>query len=262
MSKEKIFLIGPGIKTEFWLEFYDNVTKTNECEIDIILVGHRRPDFDLPDNFKFVYSSESPTVCAQIAYEKAYELAKETDYIQNTPDDVLYSENHFDKIIKAYKTEEEKDPENDLLMVGPASYNGDERNVMALFTSADHWDQKNRNAAIQRAGGTEEDLGSKLEGPCLLVGNFSTVKTSKALGGINASFDALYWDCDQVLICHSMGGRVVVFEKDQVEPVVERHQSNSRLYAIHGQQDYNRLCNLWDIRSHDGKTWSVTRKEE
>tara|TARA_S200000501_G_scaffold326705_1_gene325427 strand:- start:665 stop:1462 length:798 start_codon:yes stop_codon:yes gene_type:complete len=262
LTRDKVFLVGPAIKTEFWLEFYQSASNSKNCDIEIIFVGHNLPDFNLPENFHFIYSNKTPTECAILAYEKAYRLGKESDFVQNTADDVLYSENHFDRLISAYREQEEKYGKEELIMCGPASYNGDEQNIMALFPHAEHWDQRTRDAAIQRAGGTEKDLGSRLEGPSLPTGNFSTIKTSKALGGINTTFQALYWDCDQAMVCHSMGGKVVIFGKEKVEAVKERKYSKSRLYSIHGHRDYDHLCSIWDVRSHDGETWTVIRKEK
>ncbi|HAI42364.1 MAG TPA: hypothetical protein DCM40_31760, partial [Maribacter sp.] len=90
-------------------------------------------------------------------------------------------------------------------------------NLMALFAAADckhPVDISRRQEACRRAGGTEKDLGCLLEGPALPTGNFSTIATSKLLGGINTSYEAIYWDCDQAMVCHSLGGKVIIFESD------------------------------------------------
>mgnify|MGYP003648224814 CR=1 FL=1 len=255
--KNKVILVAPAIKIQFWKEFYKNVIQ-NDCDIEIIFVGHREPNFNLPANFHYIYSKERPTLCAEIAYNKAYELGG--DYIQNTADDCLYSANHFDKLISAIKKEEEKYSKDELIMVGPASYNGDQLNIMALFPDRDHWDKDSRGGACRRAGGTEEDLGCDGEGPTLPTGNFSSIETSKKLGGIDTRYHALYWDCDQAMICHSMGGKVLIYPKEIVPPVIERKKSNSTLWGRFGRQDYNLLTSLWDVRSHDGETWTVKRK--
>tara|TARA_R100000664_G_C2760058_1_gene150675 strand:- start:10917 stop:11705 length:789 start_codon:yes stop_codon:yes gene_type:complete len=262
MARDKVFLVAPAIKTKFWKEFYRNVMN-NDCEIELIFVGHHRPNFKLPPNFHYIYSEKSPVVCAEIAYNKAYEIGKDTDFIQNTADDCLYSKNHFDKLISAYREEEAILDPGTPILCGPASYNGDVKNLMALFAAADCTnpvDKRRRVEACIRAGGTEKDLGCSLEGPSLPTGNFSTILTSKQLGGINTTFEALYWDCDQAMVCHSLGGKVVIFEKDRVEPVVERRNSHSFLYSRFGIKDFEHLNNLWDVRSYDGKNWNVKRK--
>jgi len=260
----KVILVAPAIKTNFWKQFYRNVTD-NQCEIEIIFVGHKKPNFHLPDNFHYIYSTESPTVCAKIAYDKAYEIGDDKDFIQNTADDCLYSKNHFDKMIAAYQQEKEKYPPNTPIMCGPASYTNGVKNLMALFAAANTTnpvDMKRRKEACLRAGGTEKDLGCPLEGPALPTGNFSTILTSKKLGGINTSFSAIYWDCDQAMICHSIEGKVIIFDKERVEPVIERKDSNSRLYGIHGKKDFELLINSWDVKSYDGKQWTVKRKQK
>ena len=262
MKKNKVFLVAPAIKTQFWKEFYKNVMQ-NDCKIQIIFVGHEWPNFRLPSNFHYLYSNSSPVECAKLAYEKAYELADDDDFIQNTADDCLYSKNHFDDLIVAYKKQELIYPDTPILC-GPTSYDGDTANLMALFAAVDCTDPVHiarRKEACERAGGTEDDLGCGLEGPALPTGNFSTIKTSKLLGDINTLYQAIYWDCDLAMMCHSLGGKVVIFDKEEVKPVIERQKSNSTLYSRFGSKDFSLLNNLWDVRSHDGKTWTVKRKE-
>ena len=260
--KDKVILVAPAIKIGFWKEFYMNVMK-NDCDIELIFVGHEKPNFKLPNNFHYIYSSENPTICAEMAYSRAYEIGG--DYIQNTADDCVYSENHFDIILKAIKEEEEKYGKDELILCGPASYNGEVINLMALFAAADCTnpvDKHRRKLACIRAGGSEKDLGCPLEGPALPTGNFSSVETSKKLGGIDTRFRALYWDCDQAMRCHAKNGKVIIYNKEKVQPVVERKNSYSTLWSKFGRQDYELLVSSWDVRSHDGKTWTVKRKEE
>jgi len=254
-NRNKVAIVAPAIKTFFWKEFYDNLTK-NDCKFEIIFVGHQTPNFTLPDNFHFIYSDKSPTHCASIAYSKAYET--DCHYIQNVADDCLYQNNHFDKLIAAY--EEQRRHDGDFLVCGPQSYNGNVKNVMALFPDIDHRDVQSRKNACIRAGGTEKHLGCRSEGPLLPTGNFSTIETSKKIGDIDLNFKALYWDCDLVMKLHSMNGKVAIFDSNKVSSVIERHNSMSRLYRMFGQLDYNYLVSKWDVRSTDGKTWNVTEK--
>ena len=261
MIKNKVFLVAPAIKTEFWKEFYLNVSQ-NKCEIEIIFVGHEKPNFKLPPNFHYIYSDESAPVCAKIAYEKAYELGSDDDFLQNTADDCLYAKNHFDRMIESYIKEESKLDQGTPLMCSPASYTNGVKNLMALFADAQTThpvDIRRRREACERAGGTEEDLGCPLEGPALPTGNFSRISTAKKAGEIDTSYSGIYWDCDHAMSCHSIGGRVIIFEKEEASPVNERKNSNSRLYSIFGHKDFKKLCDSWDVRSHDGETWTITK---
>ena len=66
MSDIKISLIGSAFRTNNWLKIYDSVKK-NKIGFEIVYVGPNKPDFQLPDNFRFIQSDVKPVQCIEIA---------------------------------------------------------------------------------------------------------------------------------------------------------------------------------------------------
>ena len=88
--KPKISIIASAIRTELWLNLYNSLL-SNETPFEIIFVGNKKPDFNLPANFKYIYSITKPSQCYEIGFREAI-----GDLINWSADDVIYSERALD----------------------------------------------------------------------------------------------------------------------------------------------------------------------
>jgi len=86
MEKPIISLFASAVKTYFWLDMYEQLSLNNKVPFEIVFAGNVRPEFDLPENFYYIYSEANPIQC----YETARRNSK-GKYIMFTGDDVMYS---------------------------------------------------------------------------------------------------------------------------------------------------------------------------
>ena len=98
MSKPIFSLIAAAHRTKDWMGFYNSI-KTN-LPFEVIFVGEKRPDFQLPENFIYIYSEVKPTQCAEIALRHA-----QGELISWTADDAEYEPYALDKSYEVYKKE-------------------------------------------------------------------------------------------------------------------------------------------------------------
>ncbi len=106
MNKPVISLCGSAIRTKYWLNTYNKFKETNKVPFEMIYAGDVKPDFDLPENFKFIYTEVKPSQCAYIACMQA-----QGEYIMHTNDDWVYSDGCLDQVLKEISA----DPENMML---------------------------------------------------------------------------------------------------------------------------------------------------
>ncbi len=85
-------------RIENWLELYKSLTPTN-IPFEIVFVTDRKPNFDLPEEFKIIYSTVKPAQC----YEIAFRQAKGT-LIMWTSDHALFNPKALDYIYELYRT--------------------------------------------------------------------------------------------------------------------------------------------------------------
>ena len=98
MDKPVFSLIAAAHRTKDWMSFYNSI-KTN-LPFEVIFVGEKTPDFTLPDNFKYIYSTVKPTQCAEIAVRQS-----QGELISWTADDAEYESYALDKGYDLYKKE-------------------------------------------------------------------------------------------------------------------------------------------------------------
>ena len=81
-----------------WLDCYNSL-KDNKLEWELIFVGPNTPPFELPSNFKYIYSTTKPAQCYEIAFRQA-----QGELIHWTADDSLYPPSALDNIYNLYQT--------------------------------------------------------------------------------------------------------------------------------------------------------------
>lgn len=187
MNKPIISIIGPAHRTHFWKEFYRSVS-FNEVPIEIIFVTDKKPDFTLPSNFKWIYSTVKPVQCVEIALREA-----QGDIIHWTADDTIYNSGCFDN---AYKTYQEFGFNNMVYFKCFEETRGkwlDKTNGHFLFENVPTIAKVSRSLRMMPYG---------------LMGR----QLIKDVGGIDSQFIAGQWENDLVLRAYSQGSTMVFCE--------------------------------------------------
>jgi hypothetical protein len=66
MSDIKVSLFASAVRTKDWMRFYNSL-KDNKLKWEVVFVGNVKPDFVLPENFKWIYADVKPCQCYEIA---------------------------------------------------------------------------------------------------------------------------------------------------------------------------------------------------
>ena len=85
MSKPVISLVASANRFEYWMRFYNSLSG-NEVPYEVVFVGDKKPNFELPSNFKYIHATCKPAQCYQIGF-----WAAEGDLIAWTADDASYN---------------------------------------------------------------------------------------------------------------------------------------------------------------------------
>jgi len=71
MEKPIISIIATAARPQLWEQFYKEVTDGNITPFEIVFVGPNRPNFALPENFRYIYSEAKPVQCLEMACRNA-----------------------------------------------------------------------------------------------------------------------------------------------------------------------------------------------
>lgn len=93
MSQYDISLCASAIRVKDWQTFYKS-TQQNSCKVEVVFVGDVVPDFDLPENFKFIYAPVKPAQCWEAAIRKS-----SGRYVSITADDAEYIAGSLDVMV-------------------------------------------------------------------------------------------------------------------------------------------------------------------
>jgi hypothetical protein len=99
MPNVKISVQGPANRPHLWDYFYETLSM-NTIDFEIVFVGNVKPDFKLPDNFKFIYSNVNPAQCEFIS-----SLYSSGELLLTSGDDFHYSPYCLDMLYEKYRTE-------------------------------------------------------------------------------------------------------------------------------------------------------------
>ena len=94
MNKPIISVFASAYRIHWWRGMYDSLA-TNKVSFEIVFVGQNKPDFKLPNNFKYIYSNVKPAQCLEIALKQAT-----GEFIMNMSDDWLFSDSFLDNLCK------------------------------------------------------------------------------------------------------------------------------------------------------------------
>ena len=89
------------MRPQVWQSFFDSL-KGNQYPIEVIFVGHIKPDFELPDFVTYIYATVKPSQCYEIGFRTA-----KGELIACTADDATYNHintNNLDILYDFYKS--------------------------------------------------------------------------------------------------------------------------------------------------------------
>jgi len=95
-NKPFISLWGPSNRPHLWMWFYNNLV-SNSIPFEVIWVGDVRPDFEMPQNMRFIYSTVKISQLAQIAVK--YSIGETLCHIA---DDMEIYPGCLDKLAETY----------------------------------------------------------------------------------------------------------------------------------------------------------------
>jgi hypothetical protein len=173
-----ISIYASAIRTEKWLDLYKSIGE-NETPFELVFVGPNEPDFDLPDNFRFIKSDKKPAQCWAIAADKC-----KYDLILNITDDIVFATEHpIDAFLRSFKyMNTEK-----VIISGRYMLNGVDRT----------WDEQVYN------------LGDNTS-PLMPVCSLMSKKLFNEMGGIDRNFNAVCWDLDIAMRLIANGGKITL----------------------------------------------------
>lgn len=172
-EKPIISVVAAAVRPQFWMELYDSLTCANQVPFELVFCGNKRPDFELPENFHFIYSEVKPAQCWEIASRHAI-----GEYIMHIADDFLYSEGTLNWLY--FWARRLKD-----------------RRVIVSC-------RYKNNGIIQ-----DEALcfnTSNPDSPIALNHGLMRRDTWEEIGGIDRRFISLYWDLDIFMRIYKIGG--------------------------------------------------------
>jgi hypothetical protein len=109
MKEIQVSLFASAVRTKDWMRFYNSL-KPNTINWEVVFVGNEKPNFELPENFKFIYANVKPCQCYQIAASHC-----KGELIGWTCDDATYEqintplpEKNLDKAYEYYKNANNK----------------------------------------------------------------------------------------------------------------------------------------------------------
>ncbi|MDC3067735.1 hypothetical protein OA005_00565 [Paracoccaceae bacterium] len=228
-KKPTISVVSTAYRPQNWMNVYRSLNKNEIVDADFIFVGPNTPQFNLPQNFKFIRSKVKPAQCLEIAYRHS-----SSDYTLNIADDVVFKEDcPLDKLYNKYQSYK-----TDKIIVSPV-YQMDDKLI-----------------ELEKLVLNQEDPSS----PAMPVGSFMSRKLYNELGGIDKNFMAVMYDLDIALRVYSIGGRVVFSEEVTAYEDRVVASAGGSLCVDYASIDKNYLHSIWEKRA-DG-TYKRKKKVE
>jgi len=225
LEKPDISIFASAHRPQNWMDLYRSIGHNN-VSFEIVFVGPNVPDFELPDNFKFIKSCTKPTQCIEIAVRNT-----SADLIMNIADDTEFrTEKPLDILYQTYK-----------------SFNNDKILLSCRYMC------------------NGQDVSSKSHrfyfgddsAPIMPLSALMSKKLYFDIGGIDRNFIAVMWDCDIAMRVYAIGGEVILSNVYLDELESKRH--GSYLCLEFWSHDRKLLERLWSInkKTHLNRTKPV-----
>ncbi|KKM86888.1 hypothetical protein LCGC14_1274460 [marine sediment metagenome] len=218
-----ISCFGAAIRTDKWIRFYDSLS-TNKTSFEVIFIGDKRPDFTLPDNMRFIYSTVKPAQCAHIGF-----LYAKGDYFVHAVDDCVYNDRALDRLLKTLRKQGE-----------------DKTYVTPRYKTFRPY--KKRGRKREQLAGFVRIKPKKGKHPLLPVGGIISRKLWEKIDGVDRRFICSDWEFDQAMRLWQAGGQVTICKKAMITEI--RETPNPALLP-HDHKDYDRALfySFWCVSS-------------
>lgn len=191
--KPKISLCAAAARPQFWQRLYNSL-QGNTVPFELIFVGPNKPDFELPSNFKYVYSNVKP---AQ-AYAAAFGLAS-GELGCWMADDCVYDDpistcpNALDIVWDRYQEMQNRYDDN--------------KTILSQCTLEDYGMRWSRERAVA-FWRSHRFFNGNLSTPVMAPIGFINVEFFRQLGGYDKNFVCGQSENDIVMRTCEVGGRV------------------------------------------------------
>ena len=213
-----VAIVCPAINPKLWLKLHENLS-SNEANFILILIGHVRPGYQLPNNMIYIFSEMGPVPCGDIGYQYVFDnnLAP---YIIWAADDNEFHQTFLDDLLKNYKTLKSQYP-NRKICVSPLSHSKGGRYDFHGWS----W-----------GGGRGVVLGAHI---CL------STEDAKLLGGGDKRFRGLDSHIDRQMRFYSeLGGIIIVLDENVCKSTREK-AGYSQMLSKTGKHDRKLLQQLY-----------------
>lgn len=225
LTKPEISIFASVHRPQNWMDLYRSIGP-NKVSFEIVFVGPNDPDFELPDNFKFIKSCTKPTQCIEIAVRNT-----SADLIMHFADDLEFrTKKPLDILYKTYK-----------------SFNNDK-----ILLSCRYMLNGKDVSSIQHHFFVGDNSS-----PIMPLAALMSKKLYFDIGGIDRNFIAVMSDCDIAMRVYAIGGEVILSDVYLDELKSKSHGSN--LCADYWNHDRKLLEKLWSInkKTHLNRTRPV-----
>jgi len=170
-----------AVKTKHWKQMYSLYMK-NKASIELVYVGNKYPSYNLPPNFKFIYSEVKPGQCMEIAIRNC-----SGEHVLIQADDCIPEDNYCDKMLSSYK-KAVNESDGQIVFTGGVHYFG--------------------NQTKQNTTGAWPKSAIPIKKP-FPMDCFVATKWYKEIGGYDPAFIGMYTHYDLVLRFLQAGGKFV-----------------------------------------------------
>ena len=178
-KKPLVTIIATAYRTDNWINLYNSFGKPSLVNLEFVFVGPNEPNYELPENFRFIQSDVKPTQCIEIAARNAI-----GDFIMQVSDDCLFKTKHpIDELYKTFL-----------------------RNKSGKIIVSCRYLMDGVLVALDSCTLIPGDP----KAPLMPVAGLMKRSLYNQLGGIDKNFIAIMWDLDIAMRLYSIGGKVVM----------------------------------------------------
>lgn len=215
MTEPEVTLFAAAARPHHWSELYDRLGD-NDIPFELVFVGPTQPEFELPENFRFIYSTTKPTQCFEIARRAA-----RGQLVMNISDDCNFVNDHpIDRLYELY------------------ARCRNEKLILSCHYMIGHSDRRQDHLFFVK------DPTS----PVMPMHSFMSQKLYDEVGGIDRNFIAVMWDLDVAMRVYAVGGTVIISDVRSNE--MKEKNSGINLCAEFWLPDRPLLERLWVKDGH------------
>ena len=211
----KISIFASAHRPQNWMFLYDSL-RDNKIDYEIVFVGPNKPDYQLPDNFRFIQSFVKPAQCFEIAFRNCT-----AELVMAIADDCVFkTPKSLDHLYEIYK-----------------SYNNEKIIVSCRYILDGIVQPEDEHHFIS------SDMTFFVMPLCGLMSR----KLFTNIGGIDKNFIAVMWDLDVAMRVYALGGDVIM--SDVYVHELKARSAGSLLCNEFWAHDRGLLETLWKKNS-------------